>query len=53
MTVAWHIVGRRLDGDHFMARMDELPQNEARDIHVAGARFIDPWSAAASQVVPR
>ena len=48
---AWHTLRLRLEGDRFMAWLDEKPLFEARDARIAGAGRVALWSIADSQTV--
>ena len=48
---AWHTLRLRLEGDHFMAWLDERPLFEARDAHIADAGRVALWSINDSQTV--
>jgi hypothetical protein len=43
---AWHTLRLRLEGDHFMAWLDESPLFEARDTRITGAGRVALWSIA-------
>jgi hypothetical protein len=48
---AWHTLGLRLEGDRFMAWLDEEPLFEARDTRIADAGGVALWLIADSQTV--
>jgi hypothetical protein len=48
---AWHTLRLRLEGDRFMAWLDEAPLFEARDTRIAGAGRVALWSIADSQTI--